>query len=396
MLTRLDWLVIGGGIHGTHISHVLTNGLGVDPDGVRVLDDAPTPLAAWHTRTQACGMRYLRSPQAHHLDLRTDSLRRFAPRERPDAFIAPYRRPALALFNDHAQDVLTRGQLARLRITGRARRIEPAPGGYAVTTQTRTHIETLHARHIMLAPGPGTPSRPDWADGIVHVFDPGFRRDNQTGAHVAVVGGGATGGQLALALADAGTSVTLVTPRPLEQTDFDSDPCYLGPRCMIPFARRTMPARRKEIGAARQPGTLPRDVYRGVTRHPGIRVVNATVIGQTDSGLYLSDGRALAVDRVVLATGLGAERPGGALVSDAIAGMDLPVDDDGWPLPAPDLQWRPGLHVCGGLAELELGPAAPNIAGARMAGRRLAGLQRAGNRRYTGSEDNHVIGECNG
>jgi len=36
------------------------------------------------------------------------------------------------------------------------------------------------------------------------------------------------------------------------------------------------------------------------------------------------------------------------------------------------LCWSPGLYVMGTLAELEMGPIAANIAGARQAARRLA------------------------
>jgi hypothetical protein len=46
------------------------------------------------------------------------------------------------------------------------------------------------------------------------------------------------------------------------------------------------------------------------------------------------------------------------------AGCGFPVVDD-------LLQWRPGLHVTGPLAELEVGPASRNIVGARLAGERL-------------------------
>jgi hypothetical protein len=38
---------------------------------------------------------------------------------------------------------------------------------------------------------------------------------------------------------------------------------------------------------------------------------------------------------------------------------------------APTLEWAPGLYVTGQLAELELGPTARNIGGARLAAERL-------------------------
>lgn len=368
VFTLLDWMIIGGGIHGTYLSHVLVNALGTDPDGVRVLDDAPTPLAAWTRRTRACGMTYLRSPQAHHLDLRTDSLRRHARQwGLNEAFIEPYRRPALDLFDCHARHVLEHAGLEDLRLTGRARRLAAVPGGYRIETDA----ERLRARRVLLAPGPPAPYRPEWAQGLPHAFDPGFEPGAHRGGHVAVVGGGATGAQLALALAEGGASVDLVARGGVRQADFDSHPCYLGPRCLRGFAWHDPARRRRAITAARQPGTLPREVYAGVRAHQQISLVTGEIAGRTDNGLRLADGRTLTADRVLLATGLANALPGGRLVREAMEGLNLPLAEDGWPLPAPDLQWRTGLYVTGRLAELALGPAAGNISGARMAGRRL-------------------------
>jgi glycine/D-amino acid oxidase-like deaminating enzyme len=63
----LDWLIIGGGIHGTHISFQLVGRGGIAADRVRVVDPHPTPLARWNTFTRAVGMEYLRSPLVHNL-----------------------------------------------------------------------------------------------------------------------------------------------------------------------------------------------------------------------------------------------------------------------------------------------------------------------------------------
>jgi hypothetical protein len=363
----LDWLIIGGGVQGTYLSQVLVRQLGFDPDAVRVLDEAANPLAVWRRCTRACGMAFLRSPQVHNLGLRSDSLRRYARQTAwRDAFIAPYRRPALALFNAHAQYVVRRENLARLRLIGRAHRIYPVAGGYRIASGSGTIL----ARRVLLALGPPPLHQPAWSKGLDHVFSPGFSLSAQGSGTTAVVGGGASGGQLALALADQGVTVDLVVRRGLRLADFDSPPCYLGPRCLASFARSTIKERRRIIAKARQGGTVPRDVYEAIAVHPGVRVWCGEVAGCTDAGLQFIDGRRLRVDRIALASGF-AGRPGGELVKQAIAAMKLPVSADGWPLLATDLQWRPGLFVSGHLAMLELGPAAGNIIGARMMGRRL-------------------------
>ncbi|MBC8070742.1 MAG: hypothetical protein IAG13_20610 [Deltaproteobacteria bacterium] len=80
----------------------------------------------------------------------------------------------------------------------------------------------------------------------------------------------------------------------------------------------------------------------------------------------------LAVDHIMLATGFHRDRPGGTLVDDAIETLGLPCAACGFPILRDTLEWRPGFHASGALAELELGPIARNIAGARAAGERLA------------------------
>jgi glycine/D-amino acid oxidase-like deaminating enzyme len=372
-LRPLDWLIIGGGIHGTYLSQVLVRRLGFDRDGVRVLDEAAEPLAAWHRHTRACGMTYMRSPQVHHLGLRSDSLRRHARQNgRPDAFIEPYRRPALSLFDDHAHHVIEQGKLAELRIQGRANCIQPTAGGYRVEADGGA----FHARRVLLAPGQPPLYRPPWGSGLRHVFAPDFSLAAQGAGRIAVVGGGATGGQLALALADRGAEVALVSRHRPRRANFDSHPCYLGTRCLAGFARSGIAQRRRIIASARNPGTVPREVHAGVAAHAAVRLWQGEVSNCTDDGVQFSDGRRLRADRIILATGF-AGRPGGELVRRAIADLDLPVGADGWPVLSADLQWRPGLCACGRLAELELGPAAGNIAGARMAGRRLGQPHRA-------------------
>jgi hypothetical protein len=74
---------------------------------------------------------------------------------------------------------------------------------------------------------------------------------------------------------------------------------------------------------------------------------------------------------VVRATGFLLHRPGGPLVDAAIERDGLPCARCGYPIVSPRLEWAPGLFARGPLAELELGPGARNIAGARAAAFRI-------------------------
>jgi hypothetical protein len=89
--------------------------------------------------------------------------------------------------------------------------------------------------------------------------------------------------------------------------------------------------------------------------------------------LTLSSGQTLCADQIILATGYVQSRPGGALIDNLIGDYDLAAATCGYPIVSQSLEWAQGLHVSGPLAELEIGPAARNIIGARMAGQRLVG-----------------------
>ena len=89
--------------------------------------------------------------------------------------------------------------------------------------------------------------------------------------------------------------------------------------------------------------------------------------------LSLSCGNTIEVDEVLLATGFGKKLPGGKLIKDLVKNFDLEVSDFcGFPIVDENLSWgSKGIYVAGALAELEIGPSARNIAGARLAAERI-------------------------
>ncbi|MCU0687258.1 MAG: FAD/NAD(P)-binding protein [Polyangiaceae bacterium] len=388
MSARLDWLIVGGGVHGTHLSHVLVNRAGVAPARVRVLDPQELPLATFWRVTAATGMRYLRSPGVHHVDLHPYALRRFAKRgagKRVARFVYPYERPGLAFFRAHTEHVVQEHGLGALRERGRATAITRLEGGYRVETDQGA----LDARRVVLALGLAEQlCVPAWAqalrgDGRVdHIFSATFHREAITdAASVAIVGGGISAAQLACALAAAGTEATIIARHAPRVHRFDSDPGWLGPKAMVGFACTRDPReRRRQIASARHRGSMPPEIASELRREArGGRVkwleaeplaAHATATGvqiRLDRAPYVVDAA-----RVVLATGFETRRPGGALLGEeAIDRLGLPCAECGYPLVSSRLEWAEGLFVSGPLAELELGPSARNIAGARAAGERL-------------------------
>lgn len=390
----LEWLIIGGGVHGTHLSLHLTRARGVPHDRIRVLDPHPEPLARWEACSRNCGMGFLRSPVVHHIDLIPLSLITFADSRENQwmrRFIEPFQRPSTRLFGAHSRHVVRKHRLDELRIQGRAVGLSAVPGGFRVETEAGA----LESRKVLLALSAGDmPAWPAWGRAmkeagapIDHVFDAGFDREAVPPFERAVViGGGITGAQVALALAaKAPGAVTLVTAHTPRVRRFDSNPGWMGPLNIDGFRREPdMAKRRAIIRAARHRGTMPAEV-RGQLRRAAelgkITVRLTTVTGGAFAegavSLECGDGMDLRADRVVLATGFETRRPGGAWLDRAIEEMGLPVSPCGYPVVDAKLAWQPGLHVTGPLAELEIGPAARNIIGARLSAERFT-------ERYTG------------
>lgn len=388
----LDWLIVGGGVHGTHLSHVLTGRLGWRRDRVRVLDPHGAPMARWNQMTKSVGMDFMRSSLVHHLDLDPYALKRFA--KTPDGealarFAHPYKRPSYELFQYHARSVVVEHRLDALRVQGRARGLRQMAGGWCVETEGGE----LRARRVLLALGLSEqPEWPAWARSlragggrVCHVFDETFRRDELPAWRYAVVVGGGIGaaqGALALARQQPGT-VTLASRHEPRVHQLDSDPGWMGPKYLAAFHQQPCLAqRRSAIAAARHRGSMPPDVWRRI-RHAVAagelvyrvgEITDATILGPEGLAHLQLRGscRRLTADLVVLATGFESVRPGGGWLDEAVETLGLRCGSCGYPVVDPTLRWADGLYVTGPLAELELGPVSRNIVGARLAAERLA------------------------
>ena len=357
----LDWLIIGGGIHGTALSLALTNRYKVSR--VRVLDPHNEPLAYWNHFTHNTGMAYLRSPGVHHLHYDPWSMRTFNETRRGKPYVGSipkYERPTLRSFRAYTQYLFERYHLESLRLKGLATSLKRGARGWHVETDTGV----LEARNVLLAIStadqPYIP--PDAPAHAQHIFSPHFDRSAITNWQDAVViGGGISAGQLALSLAAIQPGrVTLKMRHPLRIHDFDSDPCWVTSICLADFHKlKDHDARRKVIREVRNRGSMPPDV------------VNALKQATEAGTLRIVQDEAVDGDVVILATGFESRRPGGRLIDDAIQAYNLPTASCGYPIVDQSLCWAEGLYVTGPLAELEIGPVSRNIIGARLASERL-------------------------
>lgn len=382
----MEWLIVGGGIHGTYMANLLAHQPDLAPGQIGILDPHERLLAVWNRMTANCGMRHLRSPATHHIDIPILSIYRFAktPRGRPLAdFIPPYNRPSMALFRAHSAKVIEDNGLARRHIRARALSVLRDGPCYVVET-TDGPVKT---RRLLLAIGMSEQlCRPVWARRlrlrgapVVHAFDADFQRGGKgRNGQTIVVGGGITAVQTALALAASpGARVTLLARRALQESQFDFNPCWIGPKCLRRFYREDYRTRRTLIDDARLPGSLPGEVlqeFRQALAQPRLALRQAAIRGASWDGgvvrIRTGDGM-LEADNVVLATGFRPDRPGGRLVDRLIEDFHLPCNPCGYPIISEDLQWGENIYVTGPLAELQVGPCARNIVGARNAGRKL-------------------------
>jgi cation diffusion facilitator CzcD-associated flavoprotein CzcO len=275
-------------------------------------------------------------------------------------------------------------------VRGEAIEIEAVEGGLRVETTAGA----LTAGRVVLALGSADrPLVPSWAQelraagaSVRHVFEPGFRIDDALAyARPIVLGGGLSAFQLALWLAGRRPGVvTLLARHDTRVHEFDADSRWMGPLGWREFARLAGGGeRRGTIARERRRGSVPAEIAReleravcdGVMRARRDEVVRA-VTGGGVVELELASGDRLRGDGILLATGFDPRRPGGGLLDGAIDRLGLECAACGYPVVDASLRWGPGLYVTGPLAELEIGPVARNILGARLAGERLVAVAR--------------------
>ncbi|MGW8187637.1 MAG: FAD/NAD(P)-binding protein [Desulfobacterales bacterium] len=384
----IAWLIIGGGIHGTYFSHLLINKAGFDRDDVRVLDPQKTPLATWNRNATNCGMRFLRSPATHNIDIPVLSLYRFAQsptvKEIAD-FTPPYNRPSLNLFQKHCEHVIQHFRLKEVRVTGRALALHKN-NDHSITAETS--VGSIATRNVILAIGLGEqPYWPSWArrlqqagTRINHVFDHNFRTIDipENTESVVVVGGGLSAAQTALMLSKklAGT-VRLLSQHELYESQYDFDPCWIGPKCLRDFYRQGYGSRRSAVDRARVGGSLPSEIFEELCTALDATALHfqksriRSAVPDGDRIRLDTDSGKVWTDTVVLATGFRSSRPGGNFIDQVIEELGLQCGSCGYPIVGEDLRWGANIFVAGPLAELQLGPCARNIIGARNAGRHL-------------------------
>lgn len=380
-----DWLVIGGGIHGCTISTYLVKHGKVGNEKLCIIDPHSEPMARWKRNTNRISMQYLRSPFVHHIDVHPFSLQQFGKiSDLHNPFYGAYKRPSLQLFNEHSDKIISETDLKKSWFQGAVTKVHKGKWGWVATTEKG---ERLQSKNIVIAISVNEQLLlPEWAKELAlhapkqvhHIFDDQLENLNQVKPPIAIIGGGITAAHLAIKMAkEFPGEVTLIKRHPFRVHDFDSDPGWLGLKRQGPYRKvKDYQIRREQIKEARLKGSVPKDVLfkvKDLVTQQKLHVVDGEVTSYLMDQEYLTlkvGTMSYQVQHVLLATGFLPTRPG-HWVEKLMEEEQLRCANCGYPIVNKDLEWCPHLYVMGPLAELEIGPIARNISGARQAAERI-------------------------
>ena len=337
-------------------------------------------------------MGHLRSPASHNAGPSFHDLRQYglAVASGENCYIPPYHRPSVSLFDRHLKEIAQSATVPELTwFSDHVTAIDRDSGGDGYTLRLRDSDTFLHAKRVILALGQPRPAVPEpfarceKDDRIAHVYDEGYDPDaGRPGERILVVGGGIAAAHLVMHYRARPVETIWWYRDPLSVVQFDSDPCFIGPRCRSLWDAIDNPENRRAlIRRSRRNGSIPSNLAIPLfeeMRNGHVRTVRGVVSDYRYAGdrrivVGNADGRSVAVecDRVVLATGFAPEVPQVELIAVISDALGLLRTTDGFPIVSPSLEWAPGLFCTGALAEHELGPPARNIIGAHLARRRI-------------------------
>lgn len=374
-----DVCVLGAGPHGLAAAVHLRQ---ARPDcRVLVVDAEGGWLANWHRQFERARISSLRSPAVHHPVPGARALQAYLNEKRlPDSGL-PYGQPTTESFASFCAQAIEDFELDD-PLVGRSRSVSLVGDGVSIDIGN----DVIRAGHLIVASNPHERVIPDWAWSLIgstpgvlnYAAEVDLGCAQVQGQRIVVIGGGLTAAHLACGAASSGAHVHWVTREPIRYRSFDTDPGWLGPKCLDEFHREPDPAKRLErVRAARGGGSVPEWMRHHLRSHVGGgrlvmhegSDVRAAMLGEDGPQLALGDNTTLVADRVWLATGTRPDIGSARCLAELVA--DLPVIE-GYPVVGPDL--RLGSHpifVMGRLASLALGPAAGNLWGAQRGAERI-------------------------
>ena len=352
-----------------------------------IIDPHDKPMYKWKKNTVRIGMEYLRSPSVHHIDIDPFSLKKYAIQynQGQTNFYGRYKRPSLNLFNEHCESIVKEVNLYQCWHQGWVNSIEKEQEFWKVMTKNGDEIR---AQNIVLSisinnqlnfPGWAKELRSVSSNRVFHIFEENPVPLSSLQPPIAVIGGGITAAHVTIKLSDMYPGkVFLIKRHPFRIEDFDSDPGWLGPKNLTSYHKiKSYEERRWLIQEARNKGSLTKELFYKLKRLEGEKKI--TIIdGEVKSTFAKNNGITLKmedseidVNNILLATGFIPSPPRSNWLGKLMKDLDLICAKCGYPIISKTLEWYPQLYVTGPLAELEIGPIARNISGARHAAEKI-------------------------
>ena len=389
--------IIGGGIHGVSLAIRLLRDMPAAAKRLAIVDRHPQPLTQWRSKTERQGMTFLRSPAVHHITPDALGIVEYAERHNRTSELAPpYSQPSTQLYWDFCKSALAelRAHQVYYQFDVAKLRWDKGAGRFPFRLIS-TNNEGFRSRCVILAIGADDcayiPSefvqwQHRYPDQILHASQfsvaCGDKRDNK-GNQIVIVGGGLTAGTVAKSLSERGQSVALIARKALKTEQFDFPPVWLGPKALAEFASETDFQRRYEtIQQNRGEGSITPDIMDALLNTPNINIYAETRIhnittaeeGPLAQRLTVETTRGVIKDvsRVILATGYKFNLRRYGFLTELFTRHQIPLVC-GLPRLDTDLQLHPieNLFGSGTIAQLQIGPASGNIAGASLAYERL-------------------------
>ena len=387
--------IVGAGIHGVSIALRLLREIPTAAKQLAIVDRHPQPLVQWRDKTERQGMTVLRSPAVHHISPDALGIVEYAERHnRTNELAPPYAQPSTQLFWDFCNAVLTeltehqgyyQFEVAKLRWdkgTGRFpfRLISTRNEGF----RSRCVILAIGADDCAYVPPEFTQWQRQYPDKVIHASQFAVSKEfGTTPAKIVIVGGGLTAGTLAKSLSEGGHSVALIVRKQLKVEQFDFPPVWLGPKALAEFASETDFQRRYDIiQQNRGEGSITPDIMEALTNAPNLDLYPETCVHNIVTEAAYKSAQRLQIETtrgpitevsyVILATGYRFDLHRYGFLKELITQHQIRLVR-GLPRLDADLQLHPiqNLFCSGAMAQLQIGPASGNIAGANLAYERL-------------------------
>ncbi len=388
--------IIGGGIHSVAIAIRLLRDMPTAAKHLAIVDRHPRPLTQWRRKTERQGMTFLRSPAVHHITPDALGIVEYAERHNRTGELAPpYSQPSTQLFWDFCKDTLAELEVRKVYYQFDVAKLRWDKGaGRFPFRLISTNNQGFRSRCVILAIGADDcayvpPEFVQWQcrypDRILHAsqFEMGCEDEQSGKGKIVIVGGGLTAGTLARSLSARGQSVALIARKQLKMEQFDFPPVWLGPKALAEFANETDFRRRYEIiQQNRGEGSITPDIMEvlidapNIDLYPETCIRNIVAMGEGPQSQRLrvetTCGVIADVSRVILATGYRFDLRRYGFLRELITQHQVPLVC-GLPRLDVDLQLQPieNLFGSGTIAQLQIGPASGNIAGANLAYERL-------------------------